>query len=275
VSKILGSDGKFTGIISPKCISVFDREGRFNPSFDTEGTITIDGDVLVITVGQGPDRALLQEEGLLDEQGRLDVNPLTLQSNRKDWVFIGGDVRRIGFMVDAMYEGREAAESIERFLKGLDISSGRKKAFESFEIPQLKEGDYRHEPEVLWIPPEKRMHFQLFEKGFTLKEAIQEARRCLCCGPCISCKACVSIGIQDQIPTVVIHEAVCSGCGICVASCHYGSAYLKDVNGKMISGTDMFKCKSCGMCVSACPAAAREMAGLHIGNQVTEVLATI
>jgi NADPH-dependent glutamate synthase beta subunit-like oxidoreductase len=272
VSKILGQDGKFTGILAPKCTAVFDMEGRFNPSFDTENTITIDGDVLIITVGQGPDRSLLHQEGLLDEQGRLDVNPLTLQSNRKDWVFIGGDVRRVGFMVDAMREGREAAESIERYLKGLDIAAGRKRAFEAFEIPQLKDGDYRHEPEVIWIPPEKRMHFQLFEKGFTLEEAIQEARRCLCCGPCMSCKACVSVGIQSELPSVIVHEPVCSGCGICVTACHYGSAYLRDANGSLVSATDMFRCKSCGMCVSACPAGARELTGADIRKRLAEAL---
>ena len=275
VSKIMGREGKFCGILSPKCTSVFDKEGRFNPTFDTEGMINLKGDVLVITVGQGPDRALLQREGLLDEKGRLDVDPLTLQSNRKDWVFIGGDVRRIGFMVDAMHEGREAAESIERYLKGLDISSGRKRTFEAFEIPQLKEADYRHEPEVMWIPPENRMHFQLFEKGFTLQEAIREARRCLCCGPCMSCKACVSVGIQDQLPAVAVHEAVCSGCGICVTSCHYGASYLKAVNGGIISGTDVFKCKSCGMCVSACPAGARELTGSDMEKRVSEFLAIL
>jgi len=271
VSKILGKDGKFTGISSPKCSRVFDEEGRFNPSFDLNDTITIEGDVLIITVGQGPDRAFLQKEGLLDEHGRLAVDPLTLQSATKDWVFIGGDVRRIGFMVDAMHEGQEAAESIERYLKGMDVRSGRKREFEGFEIPQLKDEDYKHEPEVEWIPADKRLHFQLYEKGFTLEEAIKEARRCLCCGPCVSCKACISIGIQDDLPSVVIHEHLCSGCGICVSSCHYGAAYLKAVNGHLVSATDTFKCKACGMCVSACPAGAREMIGSDMEERIAEV----
>lgn len=275
VSNILGSGGKFTGIISPRCTAVFDIEGRFNPTFDTSDTMVIKGDVLIITVGQGPDRSFLQREGLLDENGRLDVDPLTQQSKAKPWVFIGGDVRRIGFMVDAMRDGKEAAESIERYLKGLDITAGRKRTFEALAIPQLKEGDYRHEPEVVWIPAEKRMDFNLFEKGFTLEEAIQEARRCLCCGPCISCKACVSIGIQDALPTVAIHEHLCSGCGICVSSCHYGAAYLRDVDGSRISAIDMFKCKACGMCVSACPSGARELLGCDMEKQISEVFASL
>lgn len=275
ISKILSSEGKFLGVVSPKCTSVYDSEGRFNPKFDMEDIVNIEGDVLVITVGQGPDRSFLQQEGLLDEHGRLSVDPLTLQSTLKDWVFIGGDVRRVGYMVDAMREGREAAESIERYLKGLDISAGRKRIYEAFDIPQLKEEDFRSEPDVVWIPPEKRMHFQLFEKGFVLEEAIDEAKRCLCCGPCISCKACVSIGIQDDLPTVSLREHLCSGCGICVTSCHYGAAYLKEVEGHRISATDLFKCKACGMCVSACPAGARYMIGSDMEKRISEVYASL
>ncbi|HSR10163.1 MAG TPA: FAD-dependent oxidoreductase [Thermodesulfobacteriota bacterium] len=275
VSKILGRDGQFTGIVSPRCTSVFDHEGRFNPKFDFNDVVNMEGDVLVITVGQGPDRALLEREGLLDDRGRLDVDPLTLQSNRKDWVFIGGDVRRVGFMVDAMHEGKEAAESIERYLKGLSIGAGRKRAYEAFEIPQLKESDYKSEPEVVWIPPENRMHFHLFENGFTLPEAVREARRCLACGPCLACKACVSVGIQDQIPTVSVRQNVCSGCGICVSSCHYGAAYTRDANGSLVSGTDMFRCKGCGMCVSACPANARELSGADLNKKIAEVYASL
>jgi NAD-dependent dihydropyrimidine dehydrogenase PreA subunit len=127
----------------------------------------------------------------------------------------------------------------------------------------------------MWIPPEKRMHFQLFEKGFILPEAIEEAKRCLCCGPCVSCKACVSIGLQGQLPSVFINENLCSGCGICVSSCHYGSAYLKTSGGSMVSATDMFKCKACGMCVAACPADARKLVGCDMEDRIAQVYAAL
>ncbi len=275
VSKILGKEGQFSGIISPKCKRVFDEEDRFNPAFDLNDQMTINGDVLIITVGQGPDKSFLEKEGLLDENGRLAVDPLTLQSGKKDWVFIGGDVRKIGFMVDAMREGQEAAESIERYLKGLDIKAGRKKEYEGFDIPQINDSDYKHEPNVVWLPPEKRLHFQMFEKGFTLKEAIEEARRCLCCGPCVSCRACISIGIQDKLPSVIVHEDLCSGCGICVSSCHYGATQLNMINGHIVSSTDTFKCKACGICVSACPSGARELTESEMEERISEVYSSL
>lgn len=256
VSDIVGEGGKFKGIKSPRCTSVFDDTG-FNPQFDCEDVADLHGDILVITVGQGPDRAFLEKEGLLNERGRLDVDPFTLQSLRNDSVFIGGDVRRVGFMVEAMKEGVEAAESIERYLRGLDMREGRQRDFEKFELPLRTE--YKAATEVAWIPPEKRMHFQLFERGLSLKEAIEEAKRCLTCGPCVSCKACLSIGFQKSLYSVAVDEERCSGCGMCVYVCNYDSARLISKDGRLVSTTDMFRCKSCGMCVAACPSEARKM----------------
>jgi NADPH-dependent glutamate synthase beta subunit-like oxidoreductase/NAD-dependent dihydropyrimidine dehydrogenase PreA subunit len=271
VKRIIGEGERLKKIECPLCTSVFDESG-FNPQFDISDNIELNGDILIITVGQGPERVTLQKEDLLDERGMLSVDPLTLQSRKKEWVFIGGDLRRIGFMAEAMKEGLVAAESIERFLRGLDIREGRKIDFEPQDVPLRRY--YLDEPEVLWIPPEKRMHFQLFEKGFTLPEAVEEAKRCLTCGPCISCKACVSVGIQETLPTVKINDERCCGCGICSSVCYYGSAQLKEVQGKRKSTTDMFKCKSCGMCVVACPSGARELTGCNMEKRIQEVYAS-
>jgi NAD-dependent dihydropyrimidine dehydrogenase PreA subunit len=256
VREIIGQNGRFRGINCPACVSVFDEEG-FNPKFDCADCIDLEGDVLIITVGQAPDRSMLQKEGLLDEQGRLDVDHLTLQSRNKPWVFVGGDVRRVGFMVEAMGEGLVVAESIDRYLRGVDMKEGRRRDYEGYQIPLRR--DYKPEPRVPWMPPEDRMHFKVFEQGFTLQEAIAEARRCVTCGPCLSCKACVSIGFQKSLSPVEVDVTRCSGCGHCVYVCNYYSAHLISSGGKIVSETDMFRCKSCGMCVAACPSQARRM----------------
>ena len=270
VRKITGVGGKFQQIECPLCTQVFDENG-FNPQFDSTDVITLEGDVLMITVGQGPDRSLLQKEGLLNERGSLAVDPLTLQSTTREWIFIGGDLRRIGFMVEAMHEGLVASESIERYLRGLDMKAGRKRQFEAQDIPYRRV--YKHEPEVVWIPPEKRLHFQLFERGFSLQEAIEEARRCARCGPCVSCKACLSIGLHDCLAMVEVNEEVCSGCSICSSICYYGAAESRFKEGRMISGTDVFRCKACGMCVVACPSQARRMTGDQMEPKINQVYA--
>ena len=272
VSKIIGKSERMTKIECPRCTSVFDETG-FNPQFDVSDTITLEGNILIVTVGQGPDRASLQADNLLDEKGRLAVDTLTLQSLNKEWIFIGGDLRRIGFMADAMRDGMTAAESIERYLGKLDMKAGRKREYEAQDIP--RRSYYQSEPEVLWIPPEKRMHFQLFERGFTLLEAIEEARRCLTCGPCVSCKACLSIGIQESLCNVEVNKDRCCGCGICVSVCNYDAAQSKDIETKRISTTDTFKCKSCGMCIVACPSNARKLVGDNMEKRIEAVYASL
>ncbi|OGO01726.1 MAG: hypothetical protein A2Y59_06195 [Chloroflexi bacterium RBG_13_52_14] len=273
VRKIIGEHGKFKGIDCPKCTSVFDEAG-FNPKFDCSDCVDLQGELLIITVGQLADRAFLQREGLVDERGRLVVDPFTLQSLKKDSVFIGGDVRRIGFMVEAMKEGMVAAESIERFLRGMDMREGRKRDYQGYSLPFRK--DYKPEIEVVWIPPEKRMHFQLFERGLTLEEARAEAKRCVTCGPCVSCKACVSIGFEKSLYAVEVDKERCSGCGLCVYACNYDAAHLTtEIEGKIVSSTDMFKCKSCGMCVVACPSDARRLVDDDTEQRITRAIASL
>jgi NADPH-dependent glutamate synthase beta subunit-like oxidoreductase len=272
VRRIIGEAGRFKEINCPRCVSVFDENG-FNPKHDCTDCMDLAGDVLIITVGQVPDRPLLEKEGLLDERGRIAIDHLTLQSSTKNWVFAGGDVRGIGFMIEAMGEGLVAAESIDRYLRGVNMREGRKRDYVAYEIPMRR--DYKLEPAVLWIPPEERTHFQLFEKGFTLREAIEEAKRCLTCGPCLSCKACVSIGFQKSLSPVEVDTERCSGCGICVYACNYHAAGLVNLNGRIISKTDMFRCKSCGMCVVACPSEARRMVDDDTAERISQVYASL
>jgi len=253
VEKIIGEDGKFKKIKCPRCTSVFDESG-FNPRFDRNDAIYLEGDVLMVTIGQGPERAFFQQEDLLDERGRLDLDQLTLMSNRQEGIFIGGDVRRAGFAAEAMRDGMIVAESIDRYLKGEDLKADREKQYEGAAIPKLM--DYKPQPESEWVLMEERLNFELFEKGFTLGEAVEEARRCLCCGPCKSCKACVVLGLQPEIPQIEVNQNICSGCGICVAVCSYDAVKLEKSEDGLVLVIDDLRCKRCGLCVSACPAGA-------------------
>ncbi|MFC1897353.1 FAD-dependent oxidoreductase [Chloroflexota bacterium] len=249
--EIAGEGGKFKKIKCPRCTSVFDEDGRFNPQFDRSDVIDLEGDVLLVTIGQGPERAFFQQEGLLDENGRLDVDQLTLMNNRKEGVFIGGDVKRVGFAADAMKDGMEATESIDRYLKGEDLKAGREKEYESTDIPKLT--DYKSQPELIWTPAGDRLNFEVFEKGFILEEAVQEARRCLSCGPCKSCKGCVVLDFQPEISEIEVNQDLCSGCRVCVAVCPYDAARLEKSDEKLVAIIDDSKCKRCGLCATACP----------------------
>ena len=254
VEEIIGEGGKFKKIKCPRCISVFDEAGLFNPKFNYSDVIYLEGDVLLVTIGQAPEWAFYQREGLLNERGRLDIDQLTLMSNRKEGVFIGGDVRRVGFAAEAMRDGMIAAESIDCYLKGKGLKARRTKEYESAPVP--KRENYKPQPELAWVPVEERLNFDPFEKGFTLEEAVEEARRCLCCGPCRSCKACVALELQPGIPEIEFDENLCIGCGNCAFYCPYEAVKLKSSG---VASFNLASCKGCGLCVARCPAIALDM----------------
>ena len=256
VEEIIGEDGKFKGIKCPRCTSVYDQMGYigFNPKFNKSDVIYLDGDVLLVTIGQGGERKLFQQEDLLDERGRIDVDPLTLMSNRKNGILVGGDVRRIGYASEAMREGVIAAESIDRYLKGEDLEQGREREYEEAAIPKATQ--YKPQPHLKWLSARKRINFKPFEKGFTLEEVVEEAGRCLCCGPCKSCKACVMLDLQVEIPEIEVNRDICSGCGVCVLLCSYDAIKLEKSESGSAAVIDDRRCKRCGVCVAACPSAA-------------------
>jgi ferredoxin len=256
VEEIIDEDGKFTKIKCPRCISVFDEAGRFSPEFDRGDLLFLEGDVLLITVGQGPLWSFFDEEGLLDPQGRVQVDRTTLMSTLKDGVFIGGDVRQIGFASEAMRDGLTAAESIDRYIRGTDMKVDRmEQEYEIASIP--KRIVYKLQPEMKWRPAEERLNFEPFEMRFTPDEVLEEIKRCLFCGPCKSCKACIVSGLQTEIPDVEVNEDLCSGCGVCVAVCPYEASTTQKEDGRTTSKIDELKCKRCGVCITVCPSDAR------------------
>jgi NADPH-dependent glutamate synthase beta subunit-like oxidoreductase/CheY-like chemotaxis protein/NAD-dependent dihydropyrimidine dehydrogenase PreA subunit len=265
VENIIGEEGRFKAIKCPRCTSVFDTRG-FNPKFDRSDVVYLEGDVLLITIGQAAERTFFRQEGLLDESGRLTVDPLTLMSPLKEGVFIGGDVKRVGFAAEAMRDGVIAAESIDRYLRGVDLKAGRQKDYEEAAFPQRAE--YKPQPEVLWSPAEDRLNFETFEQGYSLEEAVAEARRCLCCGPCSSCKACVAMGLQSELAPITLNQDLCSGCGVCVTVCPYDALSLVKTDGGRAALMDIIRCKRCGLCVSACPSGA-----VTINDSLTETIA--
>jgi len=236
------------GDVSLVCLESEDKSSKDGIPADVEEIEGGTEEGIKITYSRGV-------EEIMGEDGRFkNLDQLTLMSNRKEGIFIGGDVRRVGFAAEAMRDGIIAAESIDRYLKGEDLKAGREKEYESAVIPKLM--DYKPQPELVWAPVEDRLNFEPFEKAFTLEEAVQEARRCLCCGPCKSCKGCVVLELQPEIPEIEVNKDLCSGCKICVAVCPYDAARLEKSDAGLVAIIDDLKCKRCGLCVTACPAGA-------------------
>ncbi len=120
--------GSVRGIEFKRCTAVFDEQGRFNPRFDEDTTIYHEADTIIIAIGQAMDTAFLNELGTLEvfRDRRIKADPVTGETTVKGF-FAGGDVATGPKMaIDAIAQGQEAAESIIRYLEGMDLKEGRR-----------------------------------------------------------------------------------------------------------------------------------------------------
>lgn len=237
-----------TGVEMRKVESLFDPDGRFNPRFAEGEGCFIAADTVIISIGQAAETYFLNSlEGIELNNGKLiEVDPVTLETGRAG-VFACGDVTSgPKSIVDAVNAGHEAAESIHRFLNGMDMRQGRNP--EKVELP-VPEGmpvyDYeRHVPQK--PEAEERVEdFREVQYGLTRDQAVAEAKRCLNCGNCFLCGSDCSVEVTGGICPVIrcrksSVNGPCGGCleGLCETgdgeSCAWQLIYevLRD-NGKL------------------------------------------
>jgi len=184
-NRILGDNGKVSGIELVRCTSVFDEEGNFCPTF-ANIMETVKVDQVILAIGQAPDLSFVGDKGPLRiEKGLVVIDEGTLETDIPG-VFAGGDVAKApGTIIDAIAAGRRAASSIDKFLGGDgDID-------ESFvEVPPIEPAMGRRDKgfadlkreEMPFIPlSERHDGFREVELGLSHDQAIKEANRCLQC----------------------------------------------------------------------------------------------
>lgn len=205
--RILGNENhQAVGVEMKEVESLFDADGRFNPVLSDATECFLEADTIIIAIGQAADTYFLGGlEGIeLDNRKLIDVDPVSLETGRTG-IFASGDVvSGPKSIVDAVNAGHEAAESIHRFLNGLDLQGNRTK--EEVELP-VPEGipvyNYeRHVPEK----PEAEERVEDFREekyGLTRDEAVAEAKRCLNCGNCYLCGPECSLEVTGGICPVI------------------------------------------------------------------------
>jgi NADH-quinone oxidoreductase subunit F len=187
--RILSEEGRVTGIEFVRCVSVFDEEGRFNPSFDAAVTQVVEADHVLISIGQAPDPSFLSEDGQLERAlwGTLAVDENTLSTNIKG-VFAGGDFTTgPTFLIRAIASGRRAALAIHKYLEGdagrLHIPDEKTGLAEDAALA-LEEETTEDRPRIkvpLEAPADRVKDFREIERGFIAEQAMYEACRCLRC----------------------------------------------------------------------------------------------
>jgi len=198
--KVLSKDNRVNGM---QCIRMElgepDASGRRRPVPIKGSEFTMDVDNVIIAIGQGLDKAMLPRELDYTGWGTLEVDPVTLQTNI-DGVFAGGDVvSGPADIISAIAAGKEAAISIDRCLRGIDMKEGRPETREKVkDVP--KEGVVQKERAVMpTLELRKRKGFDEVELGFDEKTAVEEAKRCLNCAVCSDCRECEKVCEAEAI----------------------------------------------------------------------------
>jgi NADPH-dependent glutamate synthase beta subunit-like oxidoreductase len=268
--QFLGAHGKVVSLETLDVTSVFDADGRFNPTFAPGSERQLECDTLILAIGQKPDLSALaaDPEIATTPRGLVEVDPRTL-ATRKPGVFCGGDLAfgpRV--LIDAAGDGKRAALGIHRYLGG-QILPRPPFRFTTLSLSRWAE-DYdrvpRQSPPLL--PVQRRIGFREVELGYTETQARSEGRRCLWCNvspifdsaKCILCAGCVDICPEnclklvrvDRLAGVPRLDALRDALGTSPA----GGAILKDEE----------RCIRCGLCADRCPTGAVTMELLAVDN---------
>jgi NADPH-dependent glutamate synthase beta subunit-like oxidoreductase len=173
-------DGAVSGVEFQRCLQVYDASGLFQPTFDNCELLPLDADTVIVAIGQASDPAMLESLGV-DSQ---NLDPVTLQTS-DEMIFLAGDVASgPTSVVEAMARGRQAAESVDRYLNGEHLHFGRTYAGPvetDFEI-DTQNADAAKRLSISQHQFKGENDFNELEQGVDADTARREAKRCLSCG---------------------------------------------------------------------------------------------
>ncbi len=289
--RILGKNGQVTGLETITCSSVFDKQGRFNPTFAPGTEQVIEADSIIMATGQTSDLTfILPEDGIeITPRNTIKVDVQTLATTAPG-IYAGGDVSfgaRIA--IDAIADGRRAARSIDEYL------TGRKQEEKKITITQYDTFDYEQQADFekidrIPIPSlaiDRRVGVAQVELGYNEEQAVSEAKRCLRCwintifvgredtgSECILCGGCVDVCPQSCIELISLTRLVSEPetMDMLEKSADFLLGRGVAVSGEEFEGAVMIKdetiCIRCGLCAKRCPVDCIKMEGFEMEEKV-------
>ena len=213
--EVLVTDGKVSGIIFKKCTSVKGADGRFNPQYDENETITISCENVLQAIGQSAEwgELLAGTKVELAPNGCVKHDPVTFQTAEPD-IFVGGDIGHgARFAIDAIADGKKAADSLNRFVhpgQSLTIARDLREFIEldkSDIVIETYDNAQRQAPGHR--AGKATETFEDLRLPLTEEQVHTEASRCLSCGA----------------TTVDLNR--CIGCGLCTTRCEFDAIHLQ------------------------------------------------
>ncbi|HBJ18818.1 MAG TPA: pyridine nucleotide-disulfide oxidoreductase, partial [Clostridiales bacterium] len=205
-------NGHASAVTFRRCLSVYNSEKRFAPTFDDADTVTLGADTVIFAIGQSVVLGDLLK-GSAVELGRGNypsADPLTYETAEPD-IFVGGDfLTGPKFAIDAIAAGHAAAESVHRYVQHGHMTIGRnRREFHKMDTADISVGTYdtagRQEPKDA---PAGTSAFADTHGTLTEEQVKIETSRCLGCGASI------------------VDPNKCIGCGICTTKCAFDAIHL-------------------------------------------------
>ncbi len=213
--RIVTENDHVVGVEFKKCVSVFDENGKFSPTYDENDTKVVEADNVLLSIGQAMDWGDLIADSKIKLNRNMTIiaDPFTYQTGEPD-VFSGGDVvTGPRFAIDAIAAGKQGAISIHRYVQpGQSLILGRdRREYHALDKENIDLAGYDR------LPRQKAGHadaaqckdkFKDMRATFTEEQVQKETERCLGCG------------------ATVVNEYLCVGCGQCTTKCKFDAISL-------------------------------------------------
>ena len=275
--RVLGRDGKVTGLETVRTLSVFDSSGRFSPTFEENSESVIECDTVILAIGQAPRLDFLTAEDGVEISGRgLIVADRNTLMTTAPGVFAGGDcVFGPRLIIDSVGDGKRIALGVDRYLTGRERPEAEIDV-EVFDHHHMAI-DYMNLSRQLvpMLPLDRRTGVTEVEIGFDGASAMREARRCLRCwintvfegnepdgSQCVLCGGCVDVCPENCIQLVplesieftpeVLEEIQANSASLRVELDDVAAEELGTITGSAML-KDETRCIRCGLCAERCP----------------------
>jgi len=269
VKRIVGGDGRVARIELMEVTRVFDENGRFAPTYNPDRVDVIEASSVILAIGQKADLSFLRPaDGVeLTAGGTLKVDRATLATSAPG-IYAGGDAAfgpRI--LIDAVANGRLAARSIDRYLRGAGTTPEIRLTVEK--IPTAEWSTPRgFEIADRTAPPtealDRRTGVSEVEDVYDEAEARRQAARCLSChvdtvydpALCVLCNRCVDVCPEACLAIVPLEACEAQGIDPEALRTHYGHPAATPLAAMLKDDT---RCIRCGLCAIRCPTDAMTM----------------
>ncbi len=272
--RIIGKDGKVTGLVTKIVKSVFDAEGRFNPSFEEGKTETIEADSIIMAIGQVADFTFLNDapDIKITNRGIVDIDPDTTATNIPGIFAVGDVAEGAKLFINAIASGQKSAIAIDEYIRKKEVSLDVTGLMETRDPHGMIDGYIqmpRENPQVKDAVT-RSGNSETIEFNYRESVANTQGHRCLKChintifhsDKCIMCNGCIDVCPTNCLKLIHLSEVHLDLQMKSLVNARYDvdldkippeelQSFLDSLGSVMIKDEDL--CIRCGYCAKRCP----------------------